>query len=1181
VLAVPPATGTLTLDPAFDGQTNIRILDELASDLPFGECAEITFTVNVTAPDCETAWTNQAVAWGQGDGACTYDISYDDGTAGSLATTDGANPDFDSSGDGTADTDCPNTDSNETVIALNDTMAPEASCLAGPLQFKIDETGMLTLDLDQVIDVAGISDNCDVATTQIMNNVFDCDNTGDFMVEVTLADVCGNQNVLMCPVSILPCTEIGITVTKNCVVSDCPNADGNFEVVCAIEIANSGTAPIVDLSVDDALAPIFGPFFVSGSITAFDNTAAPNVMQNAGYTGAGANGLVSGVAAGTPFLPGETVIVEVTALLGENSCGQQFVNDVDYSATDDCGRSLAGDASATIFVGDFEPPVARCVSSLTIGPGGAVFLTADEVDNGSSDNCGIVSRTLSTPGPFTCDQVGDFPVTLTVADACGNTDSCVATVTVVSCETFLSGFVFHDEECNRGQDTAEDPIPGVTVTLWTDPNCDGDFLDGSPIQTNITDNTGLFVFTGLVGGCFVVVQEDLPGWWSTADSGAPQNNPNAVAVTLSCCMNLDGVTFWDTRPETNYTDTVIEDCCETIILREWSCKNECDCDALICTQRIVLTNDVALEPCPIRGPFYLGCNPTLPVPDPGVFNTAGGCDITVEYSHFVDVTNGCLTTRTNFFNMSDACGNTQQCTEVWVWTDDLEPPLPTMLPSVTNTLECVCIGDPLPLPDPTNGLACADNCDGFAVVSISNMAMQVTNMSVSMQSLPVTNIIEVVTTNEIVTMVTTMVVDSVETNVNPAFSMLQINEVLSNPSGADGAGAATSGEFIELVGPPGMNIGCWVITDGDFIMTIPPGFVIPADGIVLIASSGYTGGPGEGACPANAGYTDIDIPVDTCGCFNDAAGTFVSGLIFDGPSAGNSPAGDTSYPLTSPAIGACAGGLSIGPAPTANYVDTGALASNDDLSFQLTDNGYVTSGGQNVAVVMTNFVDVMIPVTNMMTVTANVENVVFTNVTVTNFTTNTVFTPVVITGAASCVIAHLGDVTNISPCEISVTRTWRFSDLCGNFVERGQVYLFPVNDKVGPECISGPTNLMLGCNPGGVDALMPTPSDYVFADTCGVQAVWISNQVTVADDCAFVRDHQDDHRHLDRGSATAHHHQLPDVHRSRLQSLGRGHQRRARRLWRRRRWRRHGPGGSAVVQRVPLRQCRHRRKRVL
>jgi len=1133
VISVPPATGTLTLDPAFDGQTNIRILDEFASDLPFGECAEITFTVNVLAPDCVIAWTNQATAWGMGDGACTYDISYDDGTAGSLATTDGMNPDFDSTGDGTADVDCPNTDSNETVIALDDTTPPEAACLAGPLQFKIDETGMLTLDLDQVIDVAGITDNCAIGSTQIMNNVFDCDSTGDIMIDVTLTDVCGNQNVLMCPVTILPCTEPGITVSKNCVVSDCPNGDGNFEVVCSIEVVNSGTAPLIDLSVDDSLAPLFGPFFVSGSITAFDNTAAPNVMQNTGYNGAGANGLVAGVAVGTPFNPGETVRIEITALLGANSCGQQFVNDVVYDATDDCGRLLTGSSSATIFVGDFEPPVARC-QNITIGPGGSTFLTADEIDNGSSDDCGIVTRTLSTAGPFTCDQVGDFPVTLTVADACGNTDSCIATVTVVSCDTLLSGFVFHDDECNRGQDSSNDPIPGVTVTLWTDPNCDGDFLDGSPIQTNLTDSTGLFVFTGLVGGCFVVVQEDLPGWWSTSSSGAPQNNPNAVAVSLSCCMNFDGVEFRDTRPETNFTDTVIEDCCETIVLREWTCKNECDCDALICTQRIVLTNDIELEPCPVRGPFYLGCNPTLPTPDPGVFSTAGGCDIVVEYSHFVDVTNGCLTTRTNIFNMSDACGNTQQCTEVWIWTDDLEPPIPTMVPTATNTLDCVCIGDPLPLPDPTNGLSCADNCDGFAVVAVSNMAMLVTNMSVSMQSTPVTNSMEVVTTNEVVTMITTSVVDSVETNQNPAFQTLQINEVLPNPSGSDGNGVVgNTGEFIELVGPPGLDISCWILTDGDWTITIPPGFTIPADGIVFIAVAGYTGGSSGGTCPDTAGYSDIDIELSTCGCISDTGGggngfvftnggehlgiysndgTFVSGFIYGNPSAGNTPAGDASYPLSSPGAGACPAGVSIAAAPTASYA-ANTTGSSDDVSYQNTDAGYTTgcmtpgtaSEGQTVSIVTTNFVDMMIPVTNMMAVTADVETVTFTNTTVTNFTTNTVFTPVVITGAVSCVIEHVGDITNITPCEISVTRTWRFSDSCGNFVEREQVYLFPVNDKVAPACLSGPTNLMLGCNPGGVEVLMPTPADYVFTDTCGVQAVWISNQVTVAEDCAFTR----------------------------------------------------------------------------
>jgi hypothetical protein len=52
------------------------------------------------------------------------------------------------------------------------------------------------------------------------------------------------------------------------------------------------------------------------------------------------------------------------------------------------------------------------------------------VDNGSTDNCGIASISLS-PNAFTCSNLGPNNVTLTVTDASGNSSSCAAIITVV------------------------------------------------------------------------------------------------------------------------------------------------------------------------------------------------------------------------------------------------------------------------------------------------------------------------------------------------------------------------------------------------------------------------------------------------------------------------------------------------------------------------------------------------------------------------------------------------------------------------------------------------------------------------------------------------------------------------------------------------------------------------------
>src|SRR5690606_34256228 len=60
---------------------------------------------------------------------------------------------------------------------------------------------------------------------------------------------------------------------------------------------------------------------------------------------------------------------------------------------------------------------------------GNASITAADINNGSTDSCGIASMTLSQYD-FDCSHVGDNTVTLTVTDVNGNTDSATAIVTV-------------------------------------------------------------------------------------------------------------------------------------------------------------------------------------------------------------------------------------------------------------------------------------------------------------------------------------------------------------------------------------------------------------------------------------------------------------------------------------------------------------------------------------------------------------------------------------------------------------------------------------------------------------------------------------------------------------------------------------------------------------------------------
>ena len=79
-----------------------------------------------------------------------------------------------------------------------------------------------------------------------------------------------------------------------------------------------------------------------------------------------------------------------------------------------------------------ELPVATCQPSLTLplDAKGGVKITAAQVNNGSTDNCGIMSMMVS-PDTLSCGSVSPQTITLKVTDFAGNTKTCTTTVTIV------------------------------------------------------------------------------------------------------------------------------------------------------------------------------------------------------------------------------------------------------------------------------------------------------------------------------------------------------------------------------------------------------------------------------------------------------------------------------------------------------------------------------------------------------------------------------------------------------------------------------------------------------------------------------------------------------------------------------------------------------------------------------
>jgi hypothetical protein len=102
--------------------------------------------------------------------------------------------------------------------------------------------------------------------------------------------------------------------------------------------------------------------------------------------------------------------------------------EVTATATDDAGNTAT--CTFNVIVTDDELPMAVCQDiDVSLDANGMATIAAAQIDNGSTDNCGIANIEVS-PSSFDCDDLGDQTVTLTVTDLSGNIGTCTATVSV-------------------------------------------------------------------------------------------------------------------------------------------------------------------------------------------------------------------------------------------------------------------------------------------------------------------------------------------------------------------------------------------------------------------------------------------------------------------------------------------------------------------------------------------------------------------------------------------------------------------------------------------------------------------------------------------------------------------------------------------------------------------------------
>ncbi len=282
------------------------------------------------------------------------------------------------------------------------------------------------------------ADNCSVAST--LNNGLTTYPLGTTTVTWTVTDGSGNTTTATQTVTVSDnqnptitapanvsvfadagtCTATGVALGTPTTADNCSVASTINNGLVAFPLGTTTvTWTVTDGSGNTATA--------TQTVTVSDNqnptiTAPANVSVNTdpGLCSA------SAVALGTPLTADNCSVASVVS--NAPASYPTGTTTVTWTVTDGSGNTAT--STQTVTVTDNENPSALCQSvSIQLDATGNTSVTTAQVDNGSADNCGIATMTLSQSA-FTCANVGANPIVMTVTDVNGNSSTCLSVVTV-------------------------------------------------------------------------------------------------------------------------------------------------------------------------------------------------------------------------------------------------------------------------------------------------------------------------------------------------------------------------------------------------------------------------------------------------------------------------------------------------------------------------------------------------------------------------------------------------------------------------------------------------------------------------------------------------------------------------------------------------------------------------------
>lgn len=377
-----------------------------------------------------------------------------------------------------------------------------------------------------------------------------------------------------------------------------------------------------------------------------------------------------------------------------------------YRATDAEGNT--SDCSFNITVNDTQLPVANCQNiTLELSATGTATLTAVDINNFSTDNCGIAVF-LVDDNSFDCNDIGNNTVNLTIRDDAGNEDMCAATVTV---EDNVTPTLTCPDDFIVNACSSIDAPPYATFASFQ--NAGGSASDNCTVDastwTHLSDVSNAADCPEIITRTYQIADES--GNTGTCEQVITVQDiqfPSIAvpsAMTLSCDQATDPTQTGTATVSDNcgsvtvtFQDQIFDGSCdnEYTIVRTWTAADACG-NSVSAGQQITIQDNDAPVFSTLASNLTIDCNNNGTdamtaidnwLANNGEATAADNCGAVTFTNNYNGLSNACGTTGTAnvTFTATDECGNSVNTTAT-ISITDTQAPTWTTNPS-DLTVEC-------------------------------------------------------------------------------------------------------------------------------------------------------------------------------------------------------------------------------------------------------------------------------------------------------------------------------------------------------------------------------------------------------------------------------------------------------------------------------------------------------------